>query len=123
MDASDITRRILAKSTLAGYNNSILKSKTISVSDWSGNCCGFFDASACQWDLSGSVPNQPTKFQNLAPVYGSYTEMTLVNQGLVVNGCIPSRVVSSQVQTAYVCPDFTLTIPLNNTNSEYSMTC
>jgi len=107
MDASDMIRRRLSKATLAGLNTSLLKAG-IPKADYSNDNCGFYNASNCSWNLSGG--------RFLAPVYPTYQIRALVNNGLLINGCIPSAQVTMQVQTPYVCPDVVYTIPLDTTN-------
>jgi len=107
MDARDMTRRRLSQATLAGLNMTLLQAGTPKA-DFSGNSCGFYRASTCSWDLSGG--------RVLAPVYPTYDLKALVDNGLLINGCVPSGQVTMSVQTPYVCPDVVYTIPLDTTN-------
>jgi hypothetical protein len=107
MDARDMTRRRLSQATLAGLNMTLLKTGT-PAADFSGSSCGFYNASTCAWDLSGGLV--------LAPVYPTYELKALVDNGLLINGCVPSGQVTMSVQPPYVCPDVVYTIPLDTTN-------
>ena len=103
MNASDITKMIQGQVTLRGYNLQFInEGQTKSGYDIS-NCCGYFDASACAWDLS----------QNLFPPnFKSYEFRHIVNQGLVANGCVPVNTVSITTQSVNVCPPVVFSYPL-----------
>ena len=138
MDAGDILRQIQARTAVAGLNIQLLKFGTnvypgpkVPTTDWSGNTNGLFDVSACTWDLSGIQYSPSGNFNTAQPTYLSYQERTLVQQGLLVNGSIPIRVLSMQtpivgkdssgnpVLDTEVCPAVQLTVPLNNQNPNY----
>lgn len=105
MNASDITRQIQGQATLRGYNTLLLKESQPRAAYDLSNCCGFYDASSCSWDIS----------QNFyPPTFSSYEFRNLVNQGLVANNCIPTSTVSMTTQSPEVCPPFTYTVPLGN---------
>ena len=107
MDASDITRQILAQATLKGYNTLLLKEGQPRANyDLSNNCCGFYDPSSCSWDVMTNI---------YIPAYPSYELRNLVNQGLVANTCIPTSTVSITKQSAVICPPLVYTVPLGNT--------
>jgi hypothetical protein len=106
MDASDIIRKVRSQATLQGFNTLLLKEKQPAATYDNSGCCGFFDVSTCQWDIS----------QNFyPPLFSSYEFRYLVNNGLVANGCIPTNTVSITKQTNYVMPGFVYTVPLGNT--------
>ena len=138
MDAGDILRQIQARTAVAGLNIQLLKFGTnvypgprVPTTDWSGNTNGLFDVSACTWDLSGIQYSPFGNFNTAQPTFLSYQERTLVQQGLLVNGSIPIRVLSMQtpivgkdssgnpVLDTEVCPAVQLTVPLNNQNPNY----
>ena len=145
MDAGDILRQIQARTAVAGLNIQLLKSGTnvypgprvpggtaqVPPSDWNGDTNGLFDPSSCTWDLSGIQYSPSGNFNTAQPTFLSYQERTLVQQGLLVNGSIPIRVLSMQtpmiagtsalnpVLDTNVCPAVQLTVPLNNQNPNY----
>ena len=137
MDAGDILRQIQAQTAVAGLNMKLLKLGTnvypgpkVPVADWNGNTNGLFDVSACAWDLSGIQYSQFGNFNTAQPTYLSYQERTLVQQGLLVNGSVPTNVLSMQtpiigkdssgnVLDTNICPAVQLTVPLNNQNPNY----
>jgi len=138
MDAGDILRQIQARTAVAGLNVRLLKFGTnvypgpkVPTADWSGNTNGLFDVSACTWDLSGTQYSPSGNFNTAQPTFLSYQERTLVQQGLLVNGSIPTYFLSMQtpmigkdlsgnrVLDTEVCPAVQLTVPLNNQNPNY----
>ena len=140
MDAGDILRQIQARTAVAGLNMKLLKFGTnvypgpkVPVIDWNGDTNGLFnaDTSACTWDLSGTQYSSFGNFNTAQPTFLSYQERTLVQQGLLVNGSVPIRVLSMQtpligkdssgnrVLDTEVCPAVQLTVPLNNQNPNY----
>ncbi len=148
MDAGDILRQIQARTAVAGLNMKLLKFGTnvypgprvpaanwskLSAVDGSGNddANALFDVSACTWDLSGVQYSPFGNFNTAQPTFLSYQERTLVQQGLLVNGSVPIRVLSMQtpmigkdssgnpVLDTEVCPAVQLTVPLNNQNPNY----
>jgi hypothetical protein len=140
MDAGDILRQIQARTAVAGLNMKLLKFGTnvypgprAPAANWNGDTNGLFDTdpSACTWDLSGIQYSPSGNFNTAQPTYLSYQERTLVQQGLMVNGSIPIRVLSMQtpmiagtsavnpVLDTEVCPAVQLTVPLNNQNPNY----
>jgi hypothetical protein len=138
MDAGDILRQIQARTAVAGLNMKLLKSGTnvypgpkVPTADWNGDTNGLFDVSACTWDLSGIQYSPSGNFNTAQPTYLSYQERTLVQQGLLVNGSVPIRVLSMQtpmigkdssgnrILDSEVCPAVQLTVPLNNQNPNY----
>ena len=138
MDAGDILRQIQARTAVAGLNAKLLKFGTnvypgpkVPTADWNGDANGLFDASACTWDLSGIQYSSFGNFNTAQPTYLSYQERTLVQQGLLVNGSVPIRVLSmptpligkdssgNRVLDTEVCPAVQLTVPLNNQNPNY----
>jgi len=106
MDASDITRQIQGQATLKGYNILLIKERQPRANYDLSNCCGFYDPSSNQWDISQNF---------FPPTFSSYEFRNLVNQGLVSNGCIPTNTVSITKQSSEVCPPFSYTVPLGNT--------
>jgi len=143
MDAGDILRQIQARTAVAGLNMRLLKFGTnvypgpkVPVIDWSGNTNGLFDVSACAWDLSGTQYSPIGNFNTAQPTFLSYQERTLVQQGLLVNGSVPTYFLSMQtpmvgkdssgnrILDTNVCPAVQLTVPLNNQNPNYTIpTC
>ena len=140
MDAGDILRQIQARTAVAGLNMRLLKFGTnvypgprVPTADWSGNTNGLFNAdpSACTWDLSGTQYSPFGNFNTMQPTFLSYQERTLVQQGLLVNGSVPTYFLSLQtpmvgkdssgnrILDTEVCPLVELTIPLNNQNPNY----
>ena len=138
MDAGDILRQIQARTAVAGLNMRLLKFGTnvypgpkVPTADWSGNTNGLFDVSACTWDLSGTQYSPFGNFNTAQPTFLSYQERTLVQQGLLVNGSVPTYFLSMQtpmigkdssgnrVLDTEVCPAVQLTVPLNNQNPNY----
>jgi len=105
MNASEITKMIQGQVTLRGYNIQLINEGQPKSNYDLSSCCGFFDASACAWDLS----------QNLFPPnFQSYELRDIVNQGLVANGCIPTNTVSITKQSVVVCPPVVFNYPLGN---------
>ena len=145
MDAGDILRQIQARTAVAGLNMRLLKFGTnvypgprVPTADWSGNTNGLFNAdpSACTWDLSGTQYSPFGNFNTMQPTFLSYQERTLVQQGLLVNGSVPTYFLSLQtpmvgkdssgnrILDTNVCPAVQLTVPLNNQNPNYTIpTC
>jgi hypothetical protein len=148
MDAGDILRQIQARTAVAGLNIQLLKSGTnvypgpkVPTANWStvstpqgprnDDANALFDVSTCTWDLSGTQYSPFGNFNTAQPTFLSYQERTLVQQGLMVNGSIPIRVLSMQtpiigrdssgnpVLDTEVCPAVQLTVPLNNQNPNY----
>jgi len=138
MDAGDILRQIQARTAVAGLNMRLLKFGTnvypgprVPTADWNGDANGLFDPSACTWDLSGIQYSPSGNFNTAQPTFLSYQERTLVEQGLLVNGSVPTNVLSLQtpligkdssgnrVLDTEVCPAVQLTVPLNNQNPNY----
>jgi hypothetical protein len=122
MDAGDIIRMRKAQATLAGFN-SVLAKQGLPASEASGNdCCGYFDSSSCSFPSPISPYTSSTKLRYPNPsndhpaspvVYGTYEYRQLVQEGLVVNGCIPTKIVQMQVQPPLICPSVIVTIPVN----------
>jgi hypothetical protein len=46
-------------------------------------------------------------------VYATYEYMGLVSEGLVVNGCVPTQVMTMKVQKPTICPSVIVTIPVD----------
>jgi len=141
MDAGDILRQIQARAAVAGLNIQLLKSGTnvypgprvpggtgqVFPADWYGDTNGLFDPSNCTWDLSGIQYDPSGNFNTAQPTFLSYQERTLVQQGLRVNGSVPTYFLSMQtpmigtgdILATNVCPAVQLTVPLNNQNPNY----
>ena len=108
MDAGDLIRKRKAQATLAGFN-SVLQKQGLPASEASG-CCGYFDASSCSFPL----PTFDPAYQRPSPtVYATYEYMGLVSEGLVVNGCVSTQVMTMQVQKPVICPSVIVTIPVD----------
>jgi len=150
MDAGDILRQIQARTAVAGLNIQLLKFGTnvypgprVPAANWStvstpqglrnddANALFNADPSACTWDLSGIQYDPSGNFNTAQPTFLSYQERTLVQQGLRVNGSIPTYFLSMQtpiigkdssgnpILDSEVCPAVQLTVPLNNQNPNY----
>ena len=110
MDAGDLIRKRKAQATLAGFN-SVLQKQGLPASDTSGNgCCGYFDASSCSFPLPTF---NPAYTRPNPTVYATYEYMGLVSEGLVVNGCVPTQVMTMKVQKPAICPSVIVTIPVD----------
>jgi len=122
MNASDITRRVYAKATLAGFNSLLLKTgqPTSEVIDdptqatpviintyTTSNCAGFFDVSSCSFQPNPR-PNAPSLIK-----YPSYAYRQLVQEGLQDNNVITSNVMTMNTQKAVICPNIVYTVPLS----------
>ena len=110
MDAGDLIRMRKAQATLAGFN-SVLQKQGLPASDTSGNgCCGYFSDASCSFPLPTFYPayTRPNPV-----VYATYEYMNEVNQGLVVNGCVPTQVMTMRVQKPTICPSVIVTIPVD----------
>lgn len=112
MDAGDLIRMRKAQATLAGFN-SVLAKQGLPASDASGNgCCVYFDPSNCSFPSPPYINEAP--YNRPSPVvYGTYEYKQLVDTGLVVNGCVPTKTVQMQVQLPLICPSVIVTIPVN----------
>jgi hypothetical protein len=108
MDAGDLIRKRKAQATLAGFN-SVLQKQGLPTSDVSG-CCGYFDTSSCSFPLPTF---NPAYTRPNPTVYGTYEYMSLVSEGLVVNGCVPTQVMTMKVQKPTICPSVILAIPVD----------
>jgi hypothetical protein len=112
MDAGDLIRMRKAQATLAGFN-AVLAKQGLPASDASGNgCCGYFDPSSCSFPSPPYINQAP--YDRPSPVvYGTYEYRQLVQEGLVVNSCVPTKIVQMQVQLPLICPSVIVTIPVN----------
>ena len=110
MDAGDLIRMRKSQATLTGFN-AVLQKQSLPVVDTSGHgCCGYFDPSSCTFP---SPTFDPAYLRPSPVVYGTYEYMSLVNQGLVVNGCVPTKTLEMPVQQALICPSVIVTIPVD----------
>jgi hypothetical protein len=109
MDAGDLIRMRKGQATLAGFN-SVLQKQGLSASTSSG-CCGYFNASNCAGFPS---PKFNPSYTRPSPViYSTYEYRQQVQEGLVVNGCVPTQTVQMAVQQPVICPSVIVTVPVN----------
>jgi len=112
MDAGDLIRMRKAQATLAGFN-SVLAKQGLPSSDASGNgCCVYFDPSSCSFPSPPYI-NEAPYYRPSPVVYGTYEYKQQVQQGLVVNSCVPTKTVQMLVQPPLICPSVIVTIPVN----------
>ena len=108
MNASDITRQVYAKATLAGFNTLLLKTgQPASAFDISNSCAGFFDVSSCSF-----LPNPRLDAPSLIK-YPTYAYRQLVQEGLLDTNVITSNVVTMTKQSPVICSDIIYTVPLS----------
>ena len=106
MNASDITRQVLAQATLKGFNTLLMKEgQPKSDYDLSGGCAGFYDISSCAF-----LPNPRTSAPSLIK-YPTYAYRQLVQEGLLDTNVITSNVVVMTVQKPVICPDVVFYYP------------
>jgi hypothetical protein len=108
MNASDITRQVLAQATLKGFNTLLMKEgQPTSYYDLSGGCAGFYDVSSCSFQ-----PNPRTNAPSLIK-YPSYAYRQLVQEGVLDNNIITSNVMTMTTQKPAICADIIYTVPLS----------
>jgi hypothetical protein len=107
MNASDITRQVYAKATLAGFNSLLVKTGQPTATYTDSNCAGFFDASSCSFQ-----PNPRSNAPSLIK-YPSYAYRQLVQEGVLDNNIITSNVVTMTTQKPVVCANIIYTVPLS----------
>lgn len=107
MNASDITRQVYAKATLAGFNSLLVKTGQPTATYVISNCAGFFDASSCSFQ-----PNPRTNAPSLIK-YPTYAYRQLVQEGIADNNVITSNVVTMTTQKPVICADIIYTVPLS----------
>jgi hypothetical protein len=107
MNASDITRQVYAKATLAGFNALLLKTGEPSATYTTSNCAGFFDVSSCSFQ-----PNPRSNAPSLIH-YPTYAYRQLVQEGLLDNNVITSNVMTMTKQSPVICSDIIYTVPLS----------
>lgn len=107
MNASDITRQVYAKATLAGFNSLLLKTGEPKANYTSSNCAGFFDVSSCSFQ-----PNPRSNAPSLIK-YPTYAYRQLVQEGLLDNNVITSNVMTMTKQSPVICSDIIYTVPLS----------
>jgi hypothetical protein len=106
MNASDITRQVLAQATLTGFNTILMKGgQPKSDYDLSGGCAGFFDVSSCAF-----LPNPRTNAPSLIK-YPTYAFRQLVQEGLVDTNVITSNVLTMTKQAPAIYPDVVFIYP------------
>ena len=107
MNASDITRQVYAKATLAGFNSLLQKTGQPTATYNTSNCAGFFDVSSCSF--------QPTPRSNAPSLmkYPTYAFRQLVQEGIVDNNVITSNVMTMTTQKPVICADIIYTVPLS----------
>ena len=107
MNASDITRQVYAKATLAGFNSLLQKTGQPTATYVTSNCAGFFDVSSCSFQ-----PNPRTNAPSLIK-YPTYAFRQLVQEGIVDNNVITSNVMTMTTQKPVICADIIYTVPLS----------
>ena len=107
MNASDITRQVYAKATLAGFNSLLQKTGQPTATYNTSNCAGFFDVSSCSFQ-----PNPRTNAPSLIK-YPTYAFRQLVQEGIADNNIITSNVLTMTTQKPVICADIIYTVPLS----------
>jgi hypothetical protein len=107
MNASDITRQVYAKATLAGFNSLLVKSRQPMATYVTSNCAGFFDVSSCSFQ-----PNPRSNAPSLIK-YPTYAYRQLVQEGVLDNNIITSNVMTMTTQKPAICADIIYTVPLS----------
>jgi len=106
MNASDITRQVLAQATLTGFNTLLMKEgQPKAYYDLSGGCAGFFDVSSCSFQ-----PNPRANGPSLIK-YPTYAFRQLVQEGLLDTNVITSNVLTMTKQPTVICPDVVFIYP------------
>ena len=107
MNASDITRQVYAKATLAGFNSLLVKSRQPTATYSTSNCAGFFDVSSCSFQ-----PNPRSNAPSLIK-FPTYAYRQLVQEGIADNNIITSNVMTMTTQKPTICADIIYTVPLS----------
>ena len=107
MNASDITRQVYAKATLAGFNSLLQKTGQPTATYNTSNCAGFFDVSSCSFQ-----PNPRSNAPSLIK-FPTYAYRQLVQEGIADNNIITSNVLTMTTQTPTICADIIYTVPLS----------
>jgi hypothetical protein len=107
MNASDITRQVYAKATLAGFNSLLVKTGQPTATYVSSNCAGFFDVSSCSFE-----PNPRSNAPSLIK-YPTYAYRQLVQEGIADNNVITSNVMTMTTQKPAICANIIYTVPFS----------
>ena len=107
MNASDITRQVYAKATLAGFKSLLVKTGQPTATYSTSNCAGFFDVSSCSFE-----PNPRTNAPSLIK-FPTYAYRQLVQEGIVDNNVITSNVMTMTTQKPAICANIIYTVPLS----------
>ena len=110
MDAGDLIRMRKGQATLAGFNSVLAKQGISAVNAQGNGNCVYFNTVTCSFP---SPTFDPAYTRPSPVVYGTYEYRQLVQQGLVVNGCVPTQTVQMTVQKPVICPTVIVTTPVN----------